>query len=291
MESYLLSGFLGFLMVNMLFASGGQEASFYQNYNVTWGKSHFSSLYNDTELQLILDQSSGAGFESKLYYRTGLFHMRIKIPEQKSPGILTSFYITSKESQRDELDFEFIGSNGPPYSLSTNVFTKGVGGREQKFHLWFDPTTDFHSYTLLWNRFQVVFFVDKIPIRVFKKLGIKGPYPTQAMKVVGTIWNAEDWAGKIDWSKAPFTAHFQHFDINGCVMQDVPNPGLSRGCYYNDMNAWWSWRRNRTLSARQMMQYRNVRRKYLVYDYCTDKARYPDPFPECKSPIGIHVAP
>lgn len=59
MESYLLSGVLGFLMANMLFASGRQQVSFYENYNVTWGNSHFSSLYNDTEVQLTLDQSSG----------------------------------------------------------------------------------------------------------------------------------------------------------------------------------------------------------------------------------------
>ncbi|KAI3435272.1 GH16 domain-containing protein [Psidium guajava] len=287
-SSYLLPGFLGFLLVvNVLFARGRQEVSFYQNYNVTWGNAHFSSLYDDTEVHLTLDQSSGAGFESKSYYRSGLFQMRIKFPEQKSPGVLTSFYLTSKEDLHDELDFEFIGSNGPPYSLSTNVYTKGVGGREQKIHLWFDPTTDFHSYALLWNRYQVVFFVDKIPIRVFKNLGIRGAYPTQAMQVAGTIWNAEDWAGKIDWSKAPFTAHYQGFDINGCVVPDVPDPGSFRGCYYSHRNAWWSWRGNQTLSTRQGMQYKNVRRKYLDYDYCSDRTRYPDPLPECQAPTGI----
>ncbi|XP_010039133.3 xyloglucan endotransglucosylase/hydrolase protein 2 [Eucalyptus grandis] len=219
MESFLLSGLLGFLMVNMLLASGIQGIRFYRYYNVTWGNSHFSSLYNDTEVQLTLDQSSGAGFESISYYQSGLFNMRIKIPEQKSPGVLTAFYLTSKESLHDEVDFEFIGSNGPPYTLSTNVYTKGVGGREQNFHLWFDPTTDFHSYKLVWNLYRVVFFVDKIPIRVFENLGAKGTYPTQAMKVAASIWNAQDWAGKIDWSNAPFTAHFQDFDIDGCALR------------------------------------------------------------------------
>lgn len=137
------------------------------------------------------------------------------------------------------------------------------------------------------------FFVDKIPIRVLKNLGIKGTYPTQAMQVVGTIWNAKDWAGKIDWSKAPFTAHFQGFDINGCVMLDDLDPGSFRGCYYNHWNAWWSWRGNQTLSTRQGKQYQNVRRKYLDYDYCSDRTRYPDPFPECQAvaPTGIWVIP
>ncbi|KAL3716714.1 hypothetical protein ACJRO7_008324 [Eucalyptus globulus] len=280
MESFLLSGLLGFLMVNMLLASGKQEIRFYRYYNVTWGNSHFSSLYNDTEVQLTLDQSSGAGFESISYYQSGLFNMRIKIPEQKSPGVLTSFYLTSKESLHDEVDFEFIGSNGPPYTLSTNVYTNGVGGREQNFHLWFDPTTDFHSYKLVWNLYRVVFFVDKIPIRVFENLGAKGTYPTQAMKVVASIWNAQDWAGKIDWSKAPFTAHFQDFDIDGCALRYHPNPmGGYGGCYSDHFST--PWTRNRTLSARKKMQYHNVRRKYLIYDYCKDRTRYPRPFPEC----------
>lgn len=57
MESYLLSGFLGFVMVNMLCASGRRQVSFSQYYNVGWG--HFSSFNNDTEVQLTLDQSSG----------------------------------------------------------------------------------------------------------------------------------------------------------------------------------------------------------------------------------------
>ncbi|KAF8005850.1 hypothetical protein BT93_K0204 [Corymbia citriodora subsp. variegata] len=306
MDSCMLSGFLGFVMLTMLFASGRGQVTFSQNYNVAWGKDHFSSLNGDTEVQLKLDRSSGAGLESKSHLLSGLINMKIKIPQSKSSGVITTFYLTSKGNKQDELDFEFIGSNGPPYSLSTNVFTKGVGSREQKFRLWFDPSTDFHSYTILWNKFLIVFFVDDVPIRVFKNLGGEASYPTYGMQVIGTLWAAEEWAGKVDWSKAPFTAHYQNFDIdgvqevgdqgalpdiNGCVVPDVPIPGLSRGCYYNHMNALWSWRRNRTLSARQIMPYQNVRRKYLVYDYCTDRARYPDPFPECKSPIGIHVAP
>lgn len=127
------------------------------------------------------------------------------------------------------------------------------------------------------------FFVDKIPIRVFKNFGLEATYPTQEMKVIGTIWNAKDWAGKIDWSKAPFTAHFQGFGIDACVVPDVPL--VYRGCYYNQGTALWT--RNETLTARQMMRYQNVRRKYLDYDYCMDRTRYPDPFPECHSPIGV----
>ncbi|KAL3716712.1 hypothetical protein ACJRO7_008322 [Eucalyptus globulus] len=281
MESYLFSGFLGFVMVNMLFASGRRLVPFSQYYKITWGKSHFTSLDGGTRVQLKLDNRSGSGFESKSHLLSGLFDMKVKIPENKSQGVVTTIYLISKEAHHDEIDFEFIGSNGPPFDLSTNVFTKGVGGREQKFRLWFDPSTDFHSYTILWNQYQVVFFVDDIPIRVFKNLGNKTSYPTQGMKVEATIWAAEEWAGKVNWSKGPFKAQYQGFDLDACIVSNVSNPRI---CNYTGGDA---WARIQDLNAEQVAQYQIARRHYLHYDYCTDKTRYAQPPPECQVQIKI----
>ena len=63
----------------------------------------------------------------------------------------------SQGDQHDEFDFEFLGNtSGEPYAVQTNVYSKGVGNREQRLFLWFDPTADFHSYSFLWNRHQVM---------------------------------------------------------------------------------------------------------------------------------------
>ncbi|XP_052623429.1 xyloglucan endotransglucosylase/hydrolase protein 2-like [Lactuca sativa] len=264
-------------------SDAAKNVSFDENYKITWGNEHVQLLNQGQEVQLSLDNSSGAGFGSKSYFGSGCFQMKIKLPDKDSGGIVTAFYLFLNTTVHEEMDFEFLGNRpGKPVSLQTNVFTNGLGGREQKFSLWFDPGADFHYYKLLWNDHQVVFFVDDTPIRVYKNNIIRGVgYPNHTLQVIASFWDGSSWATdggktKVNFSNAPFHVNFQDFNIDGCI--SIPN-SPNKDC--GSQKYWWNTQKYWQLNPQQLKSLEDVRKKYMNYDYCIDKSRYPTPRPEC----------
>ncbi|XP_010667960.1 xyloglucan endotransglucosylase protein 6 [Beta vulgaris subsp. vulgaris] len=258
------------------------SSKFDELFQPSWALDHFT--YEGELLKLKLDNFSGAGFQSKSKYMYGTVTVQIKLIEGDSAGTVTAFYMSSEGPTHNEFDFEFLGNTtGEPYSIQTNVFVNGEGNREQRLNLWFDPTKDFHKYSLLWTPRQVVFMVDETPIREHTNLEHRGiPFPKdQAMGVYSSIWNADDWATqggrvKTDWSHAPFVASYKGFEIDACecpVSTATAADNMKRcGSALPTMSE---------LSLHQNHQLMWVRANHLVYDYCTDTSRFPTIPAEC----------
>ncbi|XP_058068062.1 probable xyloglucan endotransglucosylase/hydrolase protein 23 [Magnolia sinica] len=261
-------------------------ANFYQDFDSTFGDGRVGILNNGELLTLSLDKASGSGFKSKNEYLFGNIDMQLKLVPGNSAGTVTAYYLTSQGPTWDEIDYEFLGNlSGDPYILHTNVFTQGKGNREQQFYLWFDPTADFHTYSILWNPQIIIFSVDGTPIRKFKNMESNGiAYPkNQPMRIYSSLWNADDWATrgglvKTDWSQAPFTASYRNFNANACVWSSGASSCDSKAQSTN--NGWL----NQELDSTGEERLRWVQKNYMIYNYCSDSKRFPQGFPpECNN--------
>lgn len=275
--------FINVLLVASLVAAASAAGNFNQNFDITWGDGRAKILNNGQLLDLTLDKASGSGFRSKNEYLFGKIDMQIKLVPGNSAGTVTTYYLSSEGQAHDEIDFEFLGNvSGQPYTLHTNVYALGKGDREQQFRLWFDPTTNFHTYSILWNPERIIFAVDGTPIREFRNLESIGvPFPkNQAMRVYSSLWDAEDWATqggriKTDWNKAPFTASFRNFNADACVWSN----GKSSCQESSRASSPWM---NQQLDATSQERLRWVQKNYMIYNYCADIQRFPQGLPkEC----------
>ncbi|KAK4742800.1 hypothetical protein SAY87_000801 [Trapa incisa] len=278
---FILLGLLSFFSTSVVEVMAG---NFYQEFDITWGDSRAKILDNGQLLTLSLDRASGSGFKSKNQYLYGKIEMQLKLVPGNSAGTVTAYYLSSLGPTHDEIDFEFLGNlSGDPYILHTNVFIQGKGDREQQFYLWFDPTKDFHTYSLLWNPHSIIFSVDGTPIREFKNMETKGvAFPkSQPMWIYSSLWNADDWATrgglvKTDWSQAPFTASYRGFSAQACVWSSAGGSSCSSASA--SRNSWFY----QSLDATGQQRIKWVQKNYMIYNYCTDTKRFPQGLPpEC----------
>ncbi|KAI7734466.1 hypothetical protein M8C21_013379, partial [Ambrosia artemisiifolia] len=140
-----------------------ETVTFDQAYESLWGPQN--QRLDEGSVTIWLDKSSGSGFKSKKSYVSGFFGTAMKLHPGYTAGVITSFYLSNNQDHpgnHDEVDIEFLGTTpDKPYTLQTNVYIRGSGdgniiGREHKFHLWFDPTEDFHDYAMLWRPDEIM---------------------------------------------------------------------------------------------------------------------------------------
>ncbi|KAK4783567.1 hypothetical protein SAY86_007941 [Trapa natans] len=256
--------------------------SFDQAFRNLWGPQH--QIVDQNALTIWLDSSSGSGFKSVKPFRSGYFGASIKLHPGYTAGVITAFYLSNSEAHpghHDEVDIEFLGTTlGKPYVLQTNVYIRGSGdgtiiGREMKFHLWFDPTQDFHHYAILWSPREIVFLVDDVPIRRYLRKSA-ATFPLRPMWLYGSIWDASSWATedgkyKADYSYQPFVAKYTNFRAGGC---SAYSPAWCRPVSASPF-------RSGGLTRQQHMAMRWVQSRYLIYNYCWDPKRDHSLTPEC----------
>ncbi|CAL5190574.1 unnamed protein product [Lathyrus oleraceus] len=277
--SYANNSFFLLLCVCLNFSAIAFGGNFNTDFNIIFGDKRAIIQNGGNSMTLEMDKYSGSGIGSKNDYLFGRFDMQIKLVPENSAGTVTAYYLSSQGPHHDEIDIEFLGNlSGDPYILSTNLYAHGNGGHEMQYYLWFDPTQDFHTYSIDWNPQRIIILVDNIPIRVMhNRQNIGVAFPTrQPMKLYTTLWNGDSWATrwgqvKIDWSKAPFIASFRNFNANACI------PSSSNNCYGFNSG------KNKGLNGETKMKLKEIHAKWNVYDYCRDFRRYAHGLPyECR---------
>ncbi|XP_019165186.1 PREDICTED: probable xyloglucan endotransglucosylase/hydrolase protein 10 [Ipomoea nil] len=279
------------LLFHVSLASVVSTGDFNQDFFVIYAApGHINTSADGRSTSLTLDTAAASSsMSTKDKYLFGQFVMKMKLVPGYSAGTVTAFYLMSDPAaSRDEMDFEFLGNvAGDLYTLQTNVFTNGYGEREQKIKLWFDPTEDFHNYTILWNIYHIVFMVDSVPIRTYRNHADKGvaypmgqPAPAQISLWDGSSWATDGGRVKIDWSKAPFIASFKDYTIDACVWKGDPSE-----CRADGPSNWWNQDNYSTLTPIQRGLYEWVMKYQITYDYCTDSQRFNGSIPlECSLP-------
>ncbi|XP_031501882.1 probable xyloglucan endotransglucosylase/hydrolase protein 30 [Nymphaea colorata] len=258
-------------------------------YSPLFGHHNIHRSSDDKTVQLGLERSSGSGFISKDMYHHGFFSAKIKLPSDYTAGVVVAFYTSNGDVFRhthDELDWEFLGNiKGEEWRVQTNVYGNGSTGhgREERYLLWFDPTKEFHRYSILWTSKTIIFYVDDVPIReVVRTATMGGDYPSKPMSLYATIWDGSTWATlngryKADYKYAPFVAEFTDFVLQGCAVDTIQQ--VPEKC--NEEDARFNVEDLAVITPEKRAAMQQFRQTYMAYSHCYDRDRYPNPMPEC----------
>ncbi|KAF8688340.1 hypothetical protein HU200_042301 [Digitaria exilis] len=239
---------------------------------------------------------AGSGFASQDLFLHGFFSAAIKLPADYAAGVVVAFYLSNGdvyEKTHDELDFEFLGNvRGREWRVQTNVYGNGSthAGREERYDLPFDPTDDFHHYSILWTSRRIVFYVDETPIReVVRTAAMGAAFPSKPMSLYATIWDGSSWATlggryRVNYKYAPFVAEFADLVIRGCAV-DPTAVADSTSC---DASASLE---SLAVADEQRVAMAAFRRAHTSYSYCHDRRRYPAALPECGAGDGHGLLP
>lgn len=152
-----------------------------------------------------------------------LFFGRVDVEMQAAPGggIISSIVLMSQD--RDEIDWEFLGSQ--PDKVQTNIFSKGDFSKHDLGETNDAPgsLTGTHTYTVDWTPEAIKWIINGNVVRTLTAASIPGRYPQTPMRVSIGTWSAGTEGndpGTIEWSggptnfgNAPFNAYYKSIKI------------------------------------------------------------------------------
>ena len=147
---------------------------------------------------------------------------------------------------------------------------------------------DFHQYSILWTRNNIIFYVDNVPIReIVRNEAMGSDFPSKPMSLYATIWDASSWATaggryKVKYEFEPFVSEFTDFVLDGCPVdpiEQVAGTTSSSDCATKKDEIENKEYSQVTPGGHRAMKW--FREKYMYYSYCYDMVRYPVPPPEC----------
>eukprot|EP00475_Leptophrys_vorax_P018158 TRINITY_DN24781_c0_g1_i5.p1 TRINITY_DN24781_c0_g1~~TRINITY_DN24781_c0_g1_i5.p1 ORF type:complete len:196 (-),score=6.54 TRINITY_DN24781_c0_g1_i5:761-1348(-) len=166
------------------------DSSFAQNMNFAGYCKNTDNCktYSDGSVSLSAMYNKMGAFQSKSYYKYGIFRIRMKLPSGYSGGLIPCIYLMSGSGNsgykdiHDEIDFEFLGGSSPgEIIMHTNLITGGQTFLEQ-FKFPFDPSAAWHTYSLVYSPDYVMWAVDDTPIRItYKESG--RPFPSAPVRL------------------------------------------------------------------------------------------------------------
>lgn len=111
------------------------------------------------------------------------------------------------------------------------------------------------------------------------------------MNVYASIWDGDSWATeggriKINWTNAPFVASYREFTADACH-----NTSTDPDATICASTKWWNQPNYQVLNSDQLNQLKMVQTQFMIYNYCTDTARYNVTPPECSFPFGDRQTP
>ncbi|KAL3635912.1 putative xyloglucan endotransglucosylase/hydrolase protein 27 [Castilleja foliolosa] len=279
----LCSAFL-VLMVNG-FSRNLPITPFDEGYSHLFGDGNLMVLKDGKSVHLSLDDRTGSGFVSQEVYLHGYFSASIKLPADYTAGVVVTFYMSNSdtyEKNHDEIDFEFLGNiRGKDWRIQTNVYGNGSTnvGREERYGLWFDPSEDFHQYSILWTENSIIFYIDNVPIREFKRTeAMGGDFPSKPMSMYATIWDGSTWATnggkyKVNYKYAPYIAEYSDFILHGCAIDPIDQSKCDEAHTFASAPS--------TITNQQRAKMSGFRNKHMQYSYCYDRSRYKIAPSEC----------